>query len=72
MLDGADADLIRGKKVVVVDDVISSGDSLNTARALLKQAGAIVVKQLAILAEGSAADRTDIDFLAPLPLFTAK
>lgn len=69
VLDGADANLIRNKKVVIVDDVISSGGSLNTANALLKKAGANVVKQLAILAEGPAANRTDIDFLAPLPLF---
>ncbi len=69
VLDGADAALLNGKRVVIVDDVISSGGSLNTARALLAQAGAIVVKQLAILAEGDAAKRTDIDFLAPLPLF---
>ncbi|RRK09784.1 adenine phosphoribosyltransferase [Lactiplantibacillus garii] len=69
VLDGADAALLKGKRVVIVDDVISSGGSLNTARALLDQAGAIVVKQLAILAEGNAASRSDIDFLAPLPLF---
>ncbi|CAJ1227162.1 phosphoribosyltransferase family protein [Lactiplantibacillus xiangfangensis] len=69
VLDGADAALIKGKRVIIVDDVISSGGSLNTARALLNQAGATIVKQLAILAEGDAADRDDIDFLAPLPLF---
>lgn len=69
VLDGADAALLAGKRVVIVDDVISSGGSLNTARALLDEAGATVVKQLAILAEGRAAERTDIDFLAPLPLF---
>lgn len=69
VLDGADADMIRGKKVVIVDDVISSGGSLNTAQSLLKQADATVVKQLAILAEGPAAKRTDFEYLAPLPLF---
>ncbi|MFB9768417.1 phosphoribosyltransferase family protein [Lactiplantibacillus modestisalitolerans] len=69
VLDGADTTRIRGRKVVIVDDVISSGGSLQTAHDLLTRAGATVVKQLAILAEGAAADRSDIDFLAPLPLF---
>ncbi|WP_125770268.1 phosphoribosyltransferase family protein [Companilactobacillus furfuricola] len=69
VLDRSDAALIRNKRVVIVDDVISSGGSLNTAKLLLKKAGATVVKQMSILAEGEAANRTDIDYLAPLPLF---
>ncbi|KAF1281715.1 phosphoribosyltransferase family protein [Lactiplantibacillus plantarum] len=69
VLDGTDAALINHKRVIIIDDVISSGGSLTAANALLHQAGAQVVKQIAILAEGAASERTDIDFLAPLPLF---
>ncbi|MCH5464380.1 phosphoribosyltransferase family protein [Levilactobacillus tujiorum] len=69
VLDGADADRLVAKKVVIVDDVISSGGSLNAARALVEKAGATVVGQVAILAEGDAVDRSDIAFLAELPLF---
>ena len=69
VLDGTDAALINHKRVIIIDDVISSGSSLTAANALLHQAGAQVVKQMAILAEGTASQRTDIDFLAPLPLF---
>jgi len=72
VLDGTDAALIQGKRVVIVDDVISSGGSLATAQTLLAKAGATVVRKVAILAEGPAAKRSDIDFLAPLPLFTTK
>ena len=66
-----DADLIRGKRVLIVDDVISTGGSLHALEALVKAAGGIVADRAAILAEGSAKDRTDIKFLAPLPLFNA-
>jgi len=69
VLDGHDATLLKDKRVVIVDDVISTGGSLATAQTLLAAAGAQVVRQVAILAEGAAANRTDIDFLAPLPLF---
>ncbi|MFC0380363.1 phosphoribosyltransferase family protein [Levilactobacillus acidifarinae] len=68
-LDGLDAQSLAHKRVVIVDDVISSGGSLNAARVLVQQAGATVVGQVAILAEGAAAQRTDIQFLAELPLF---
>jgi len=68
-LDGNDIDRLVGKRVVIVDDVISSGGSLQAAKALVTKAGAQVVGQLAILAEGDAADRSDIRFLARLPLF---
>lgn len=69
VLDGADADRLVAKRVIIVDDVISSGGSLTAAQTLLEQAGATVVGQMAILAEGAAAERTDIQYLAKLPLF---
>lgn len=69
VLDGTDADLIRGKRVVIVDDVISTGGSVLTAKQLIEQAGATVVEQIAILAEGDAAERKDIRYLEKLPLF---
>ena len=68
-LDGVDADKIRGKHVCLLDDVISTGESLHALEALVKNAGAQVVKQAALLAEGDAADRGDILFLQKLPLF---
>lgn len=69
VLDGADADRLANKRVVIVDDVISSGGSLTAAQTLIEKAGATVVGQVAVLAEGDAADRTDIQYLAKLPLF---
>jgi len=69
VLDGTDADRLVAKKVVIVDDVISSGGSLNAAQELLKRAGATIVGQMAILAEGAAADRPDIQYVAKRPLF---
>ena len=66
-----DADLIRGKRILIVDDVISTGGSLLAMEALINAAGGVVVDRLAVLAEGGAKDRTDIKFLAPLPLFNA-
>ena len=66
-----DVDLIRGKRVLIVDDVISTGGSLLAMERLINMAGATVAGKMAILAEGDAANRTDIQFLAPLPLFNA-
>lgn len=66
-----DADLIRGKRILVIDDVISTGGSLLAMEALIKEAGGTVAGRIAVLAEGNAAERTDIKFLAPLPLFNA-
>lgn len=68
-LDGKDALLVKGKRVAIVDDVISTGESLMAMERLLEKAGAIVVAKAAILAEGDAAKREDIHFLEPLPLF---
>ncbi|KRM06224.1 adenine phosphoribosyltransferase [Liquorilactobacillus ghanensis DSM 18630] len=69
VLDGNDAARLRGKRVVLVDDVISTGGSLAAAEKLLVQAGVKVVNKCAILAEGEAASRDDIIYLAKLPLF---
>ena len=69
VLDGDDAKKLQGKRVVLVDDVISTGNSIHAACQLLDKAGCHVVSKLAILAEGPAAKRTDIQFLKPLPLF---
>ena len=68
-LDKADADRMRGKRILLIDDVISTGESLQALETLVIQAGGIVAGRMAILAEGKAAQRQDIQFLAPLPLF---
>ena len=54
-----------------MDDVISTGGSLKAMEALVEKAGGIVTGKIAVLAEGGAADRTDIKFLAKLPVFNA-
>ena len=66
-----DADLIRGKRIVLMDDVISTGGSLHAMEELVKMAGGTVVDRIAVLAEGGAAERKDIKYLAPLPVFNA-
>ena len=68
-LDGADAALMKGKKILVVDDVISTGESLSALEALVAQAGGIICGRMAILAEGDAQDREDLIYLEKLPLF---
>jgi len=70
-LDGKDAELMRGKRVLIVDDVISTGESLRAIEELVHHAGGNIVGKLAILAEGDAKDRTDIRYLEVLPLFRA-
>lgn len=67
-----DVDLIQGKKVLLVDDVISTGGSMKAMKNLVEKAGAKVIGEAAILAEGEAAKRKDIIFLEPLPLFDAE
>ncbi len=64
-----DIEDIRGKRVLVVDDVISTGGSLASIEYLVEKAGGTVVGKMAALAEGEAADRDDIIFLEKLPLF---
>ncbi|MBQ8312462.1 MAG: adenine phosphoribosyltransferase [Clostridia bacterium] len=71
-LDGNDAELMKGKRILIVDDVISTGESLHAIEELVKQAGGEIVGKLAILAEGDAQDRPDITYLEKLPLFNAK
>ena len=68
-LDGQDAEYLSGKRVLIVDDVISTGESLRAIEALVERAGGNIVGKMAILAEGDAKDRTDIKYLSPLPLF---
>ena len=68
-LDTADAELMKGKRILIVDDVISTGESLAAIETLVEKAGGNVVGKMAILAEGDAISRTDIKFLEPLPLF---
>ncbi|MBQ8297028.1 MAG: adenine phosphoribosyltransferase, partial [Ruminococcus sp.] len=63
------AEMIKGKKVLVVDDVISTGESLKALEELIARAGGIVSCKAAVLAEGDAADRDDIVYLEKLPLF---
>ena len=68
-LDTADAELMRGKRILIVDDVISTGGSLHALETLAAKSTGTVVGCCAALAEGDAAKRTDIFFLEPLPLF---
>ena len=68
-LDGEDAKLMKGKKILVIDDVISTGESLLAIEKLVESAGGIVCGRAAILAEGDAIDRKDIVYLQELPLF---
>ena len=68
-LDSKDVEAMRGKRVLVVDDVISTGESLAALEKLINAAGGNIVAKMAVLAEGDAIDRKDITYLAPLPLF---
>ena len=66
-----DAELIRGKRVLLVDDVISLGGSMRAMEALVRMAGGTTAGRIAVLAEGDAAKRTDIKTLGAIPLFRA-
>ena len=68
-LDGADAALMQGKRILLVDDVISTGESLAALEALVHKAGGIIAGKMAVLAEGDAQDRADLIYLEKLPLF---
>jgi len=68
-LDGADAALMKGKKILIVDDVISTGESLLALEALVEKSGGIIAGRMAILAEGDAQNREDLVYLEKLPLF---
>lgn len=69
VIDTADAELIAGKRMLIIDDVISTGESLLAMEELVSRAGGIVAGKMAVLAEGDAKNRDDIITLAPLPLF---
>ncbi len=71
-LDTADAAIMKGKKILLVDDVISTGESLNSMKQLVEEAGGIPCGYMTILAEGDAQDRQDLIYLEKLPLFDAE
>ena len=71
-LDGEDAALMRGKKILIVDDVISTGESLAALETLVEKAGGIICGKMAILAEGDAQEREDLIYLEKLPLFDSE
>ncbi|MBE6594549.1 MAG: adenine phosphoribosyltransferase [Ruminococcaceae bacterium] len=71
-LDRADADLMRGKRILIVDDVISTGESLRAVEELVKAAGGEICGKMTILAEGDAQNREDLIYLEKLPLFNSK
>ena len=68
-LDGKDAEYMKGKRVLIVDDVISTGESLRALEHIVNAAGGEIVGRMAILAEGDATERDDIIYLEKLPLF---
>ena len=68
-LDGAKADMLKNKRVMIVDDVISTGESLKALEKLTETSGGIITAKSAVLAEGDASERDDIIFLEKLPLF---
>ena len=68
-LDRADAELMKGKRILIVDDVISTGESLRAIEQLVEQAGGTVCGRMSILAEGDAQNREDLIYLEKLPLF---
>lgn len=68
-LSSEEAEQMKGKKILIVDDVISTGESLKAVEALVEKAGGVTAAKIAVLAEGDAADRDDIIFLEKLPLF---
>lgn len=71
-LDIAEAEEMKGRKVIIVDDVISTGESLKATQKLVKKAEAEIVGNMSILAEGDAADRDDLIYLERLPLFDSE
>ena len=68
-LDTADAALMKGKRILIVDDVVSLGDSMRALEHLVTQAGGEICGRMTILAEGDAAKRDDLIYLEKLPLF---
>ena len=70
-LDGDDAAMMKGKRILIVDDVISTGESLTAIEKLVEAAGGTIAGRMAILAEGEAQSRGDIIYLEKLPVFDA-
>ncbi len=70
-LDKADADEMRGKRILIIDDVISTGESLRAVEELVIKAGGIIAGKMFVLAEGESRHRPDVTYLAPLPLFNS-
>lgn len=68
-LDIAEAEMMKGKRILIVDDVISTGESLAALEKLVEKAGANIVAKMTVLAEGAASEREDIIYLEKLPLF---
>ncbi|MBR2353278.1 MAG: adenine phosphoribosyltransferase, partial [Clostridia bacterium] len=68
-LDTAEAEMMKGKRILIVDDVISTGESLRALEILVEKAGGIICGKMAILAEGDAQSREDLIYLEKLPLF---
>lgn len=68
-IDRTDVDKMKGKRVLIVDDVISTGESLHALEALVEKSGGEIVGRMSILAEGDAIDRPDITYVQKLPLF---
>lgn len=68
-MDQEDADFMKGRKVLIVDDVISTGESLRALETLVTEAGGVIAGRMAILAEGEAQDRDDLIYLEKLPVF---
>ncbi|MBR5155007.1 MAG: adenine phosphoribosyltransferase [Clostridia bacterium] len=70
-IGSAEAEAMKGKRVLIVDDVISTGESLKALETLIDQVGGKIVGRMAVLAEGDAIGREDVTYLAPLPVFHA-
>ena len=68
-ISGDDSKAMQGKRVLIVDDVISTGESLTALETLVREVGGTVAGRMAVLAEGDAIGRKDIRYLAPLPFF---
>lgn len=71
-IDGKDAELMKGKRILVVDDVVSTGESLKAIEELVEKAGGNIVGRMTILAEGDAQNRDDLIYLEKLPVFNSK
>jgi adenine phosphoribosyltransferase len=63
---------MKGKKILIVDDVISTGESLKAIEALVEKAGGVICGKMTVLAEGDAQDREDLIYLEKLPLFDSE